>query len=200
MHIKMNVYAYKDIVKVCGGVVDPKDDRVPAAIQLKFEGYSCMACACSSFTAAGVGVNIDADAPLDPLSFWIPVVKTPAGTKLVEFIAGEGEQPTMVFSDSDGDVLKSVDIQPVDTTVDAGNILESSAKKTMSRGNGDGVYSIVVNPALLIQVLEGVKQSEQVTLTFGAVTDPIVITPSGDHAPVSALGIVLPKRWFPKST
>ena len=199
MHIKLSVYAYKDIVKVCGGGVDPKDDRVPAAIQLKFEGYSCRACACSSFTAAGIGV-IDADAPLDPLSFWIPVVKTPAGTKLVEFIAGDGEQPTMVFSDSDGDVLKSVDIQPVDTAVDAGNILESSAKKTMGKDNGDGWYHIVVNPALLIQVLEGVKQSEQVTLTFGSMSDPIVITPSGDHAPASALGIVLPKRWFPKST
>lgn len=194
VHIKMSIYDYRDIIRICGGIADGKQREMLKYISLRFDCNGCTAYGCNGFAAAQVFAHTDANNIVDPINILMPPIKAPSGTKTVEFFITEGEVPVLVFSDADGDVLRSDKIeQPDGDMPDIGEFFDRCDKHIRSWNGGDGQYRIAVNPKYLISILEGMKSSSSVLFTFGSASQAFLVTPNGDDAP-NASAMILPIR------
>lgn len=193
MVTKLSVYAWKDIMRVCGPITNttPKDKISCRYIDLWIGKYELTAYGSNAIQISKVNVPCDADAaPYGGYHLLIPPMKTPAGTRYVEIHSNDEEKEyTVMFLDIDKDIISAVTSPMFDgKPLDYEDFYRKAQKNFDDHSrDGAGEYYIVVNPKLLLNALEGFKSSEKVILNFGSRVQPFMIRDFDQNVDATAL-------------
>jgi hypothetical protein len=198
--VKFDVWAWKDIMRVCGSALPGTDREYPRVIRI--------ICKENHFKAYGnngyMVTVIEGDCAMKdgtPVDILIPPQKTPAKTKVVELnpcVNADGESRVSVhvlyFYDADNRVTGSWDVLISDGKYpDLENRVIKPVMEEINRWNhGIGHYAIGVNPRNLLAALEGMKDRESVILNFASPNQGFLIRPLDGEQNV--MSVVLPVR------
>ena len=199
---KITVYKWREIMKVCGSVVSNYENDNPALrfIALCFNRHIAgehFAYGSNGFQISRVTFYCDAGSIPWQFNLLIPPMKTPSGTRWVEFHINEEEKEfDIAFIDDDDDIISAVRSPFTDAVpLDYESFFEKTHENFDQYNHGEGKYCIAVNPKYLLSALEGFKSCDNVILNFGSHVQPFTIRPGDDSMNSEAMILPVRKQW-----
>lgn len=193
---KFNVYSWRDIMRICGGVASTssKDKIICQYIDLCFKTVECVAYGSNAYQVSRVSVPCEIKDLPDGYHLLIKPMKIPSGTKFVEIHIDQANKKfDIAFIDADDDIRDAAVCEFFDgDPMDYEMFYKRSHESIDKYGHGEGKYCISVNPRYLITALEGLKSCDHVILNFADRTDAFSIRPWDDS--IDAEALVLPVR------
>lgn len=191
MKIGFNVYDWKDIMKVCGSVAEVYEERIMLTyIKIDCDNGRFTAYGSNGFQLSRLCGRCEMDDNC-PVSFLLPVMKTPPKTAKVEIMPKVevlGGKTVLYFYDKNGNVTTTTDVEiPDGEYIDAANFFKRAEDGINLYNHGQGSYMVAVNPRYLMNALEGMKGCESVILNFASPVEAFMIRPYKEDLEASAL-------------
>lgn len=187
MDIKFTVYAWRDIMKICGAITltCPKEMIICRYIDLRFESCECIAYGSNGCQFTRISVPCECrDVPWQ-YHLLVKPMKIPSGTKFVEIhIDQKNKKFDVAYIDAEDDIRDAVVCDFFDGDPFDYERFWQKTHDTLNQYNqGSGQYFICVNPKYLINALEGMKSCDRVIMNFGSCVDGFTIRPYDDDQP-----------------
>lgn len=196
--VKMSIYDWRDMVRVCGTLSTNKGDReslryIDLCINDESKGL-CTAYGCNGYQMSRVKFMCEVHDIPWKYHFLIDIFKAPVGScDVVIEINEDDDEYSVTFLNKTGEKIVAfsqdiVHIEPMNYE----RFFENAHKNFDEFNHGEGKYWIAVNPKYLLNALEGLKQFDNVILNFGTNVQPFSIRDGNGSMKVEAL--VLPVR------
>lgn len=196
MTIKFSGYDWKDIMRVCGAVIEPEKSprEMLKYIRLHCENGWCEAVGSNSYQVSRVECICGMD-DLWPVDVLLPLIKAPAGARRVELTPyDKALGHVVVFFDGENNIInRHIVPVPDGEYIDIDMVMKKALDRIDTFNDGKGQYMIVVNPKLLLNALSGLKECKSVIFNFGSPVDAFTIRPYIEDD-LNAMAMVYPIR------